>query len=243
MDMETIVSLQNAKVKKWTSLHNKKDRDKFGLFLVEGDHLLQEALTEKVVETILTDSPENYPYDNVIEVPSTILKKLSENVSTVHVIAVCRKLEKPILRNERLLILDGIQDPGNLGTLIRTAISFQFDGIYCSKNTCDLYNEKVIRSTQGALFHIPIIRTDLQLLVQDLKKKKVKVVATTLEHSKTIDEIPATDKMAFIMGNEGQGVTKELQKVSDERLRIDMHGFESLNVAVAGGIIMHAYRK
>lgn len=241
--MEKIESLQNAKVKKWCSLHNKKDRDKLGLFLIEGEHLIQEALSQDCVETILTDEADKYSYDKMIEVTPAIIKKLSDNISSVHLIAVCKKIHSNIEKKERLLILDGVQDPGNLGTLIRTAVSFQFDGIYCSKDTCDLYNEKVIRSTQGALFHIPVIRTDLLELREQLKEEGVQVIATSLEKSKTIDEIPASSHMAFILGNEGQGVSKELQNSADERLRIDMHGFESLNVAVAGGIVMYEYRK
>lgn len=240
--METICSLQNAKVKMWTSLHKKRDRDKTGLFLIEGEHLIQEALKENIVETIITDSTSPFDFKNTVVVTSQIMHKISENVSAVHLIAVCHKFEKDVQKRNRILILDGVQDPGNVGTLIRTAVSFSFDVVYMSEDACDLYNDKTIRSTQGALFHIPVIRGNLVDLVQQLQSDGICVVATSLEESMTMSEIGEKESMAFILGNEGQGVSKILQNQADYRLRIEMHGFESLNVAVAGGIVMYQYR-
>lgn len=240
--MEKIQSLQNAKVKKWTALHQKKKRDETGLFLVEGEHLIGEALQAHCVEEIITDTVCPFDFDHITEVSSAIMKKISENISEEHLIAVCHKIEQMVDQPKRILILDGVQDPGNFGTLVRTAISFSFDAVYCSQDSCDLYNQKTVRSTQGALFHIPVIRLNLNDLILSLQKDGFQVIATSLEQSHTIDEIPATNKMAFILGNEGQGVHQELQTIANDCLRIDMHGFESLNVAVAGGIIMYQYR-
>lgn len=240
--METITSLQNQKIKLWTSLHKKKERDKTNLFLIEGEHLIQEALKADIVETILTDTQSPFDFKNTIFVTQQIMHKLSENVSDVHLIAVCHKLDLQPQRMQRVILLDGVQDPGNLGTLIRTALSFSFDAVYVSKDTCDLYNDKVIRSTQGALFHMPVIQENCLDTLYALQKKGFTVVATSLEKSKTMSEIPQTDKMAFVFGNEGKGVSKEVQEKADTRLRIEMHGFESLNVAVAGGIVMYQYR-
>lgn len=240
--MEEITSLQNKKIREWTSLHHKKDRDRTGLFLVEGEHLIQEALKAAAVEIIVTDEISPFPFHNVVHVTPQIMKKLSQNVSAVHLIAVCHQTERKPENMKRVVLLDGVQDPGNLGTLIRTAVSFSFDSVYLSENTCDVYNDKAIRSTQGALFHIPVIRGDLSEILMDLKKDGFLTVATSLKESKTFDEIPVQEKMAFVFGNEGQGVTEDIQKQADERLRIEMHGFESLNVAVAGGIVMYHYR-
>lgn len=241
--MEEIASLQNARIKQWTALHEKKARDESGLFLVEGDHLIPEALSANAVKTIITDDEDLYHFEHSVHVTPQVMKKLSRNVSAVHHIAVCRQMTWNVETLERVLILDDVQDPGNLGTLIRTAASFSFDAVYLSEACCDLYNEKTIRSTQGALFHIPVVRTELVDLVHSLQKQGVQVIATTLEDSKKMQEIPAVNHMAFILGNEGQGVHQKLQTLADERLRIEMHGFESLNVAVAGGIVMYHYRK
>lgn len=240
--METITSLQNSKVKKWTALHKKKERDLTGLFLIEGEHLIQEALKEGIVETIITDTSSPFDFEHTVLVTDSIMKKLSENVSQVHLIAVCHKLDQQVKDMKRVILLDGVQDPGNLGTLIRTAVSFSFDCVYVSEETVDLYNDKTIRSTQGALFHIPVIRCNLNDVVKELQHNHFMIVATSLEQSKTISEIKPVSRMGFIFGNEGQGVSKQLQEAANKRLRIEMHGFESLNVAVAGGIVMYEYR-
>lgn len=240
--MQEITSLQNKKIKEWTSLHHKKDRDRTGLFLVEGEHLIEEALKADAVETIVTDTQCPFEFREVFHVTPQIMKKLSENVSAVHLIAVCHQKSKKPARMKRVILLDGVQDPGNLGTLIRTALSFSFDCVYLSEDTCDVYNDKAIRSTQGALFHMPVMRGNLSEIMNDLKKDGFLTIATSLKESKTFAQIPSQEKMAFVFGNEGQGVTEIIQKQADERLRIEMHGFESLNVAVAGGIVMYHYR-
>ena len=241
--MEKITSAQNSRIKAYARLHTKKERDHTGLFLIEGEHLLAEARKENIVETILSDTPEAFSFPVDLAVTPEIMKKLSSNVSSVHVIAVCRKKTMKIENPHRLLLLDDIQDPGNFGTLIRTAVSFGFDGVICSPDTADLYNDKTIRSTQGAMFHMPVLYTDLSACVEKLQQEGFTVVATALRHAKNMQEIAPREKMAFIMGNEGNGVSAALQEKADERLFIEMHGFESLNVAVAGGIVMYRYHQ
>lgn len=241
--MEKITSLQNQKVKEWCSYHIKKKRDESKKFLIEGEHLITEALKENIVETILYEGECPFPFDNKIEVTKEILKKISDNPSGAKYIAICKQEEKEITNFDRILILDGIQDPGNLGTLIRTAVSFSFDGIYCSLDTCDLYNEKTIRSTQGALFEIPIVRKDLDTVLYELHEKNVFIIATALRNAMSMNEVKPKEKMAFILGNEGQGVSNNSILNSDICMKIPMHGFESLNVAVAGGIVMYEYQK
>ncbi len=241
--MEKITSLQNKKVKEWCLLHKKKYRDETHTFLIEGEHLIEEALKEGIVETILYADACPFEFSNTIEVTDGILEKISQNPSGASYIAICHTLENEPKENHRILILDGIQDPGNLGTLIRTAVSFSFDAIYCSKETVDLYNEKVIRSTQGAFFHIPVIYDDLNKVIPSLKEKGVRIISTALENAVGMEEVSESLSMAFILGNEGQGVSKASIEASDICMKIEMNGFESLNVGVAGGIIMYKYRK
>ncbi len=240
--MEKITSLQNAKVKGWTALHQKKERDRTGRFLIEGEHLIQEALKAGAVETVITDTVSPFAFDHTVSVTPQIMHKISANVSDVHLIAVCVKKETVPSGLKRTVLLDNVQDPGNLGTIIRTAVSFGFDAVYCSPDTCDLYNEKAVRSTQGALFHIPVMRADLADVCRELQKEGCRVIATSLQESRTMGEIPSEEKMAFIFGNEGQGVRQGLIDQADTCLRIEMEGFESLNVAVAAGIVMYHYR-
>ena len=240
--MEKILSLQNAKVKKLCRLHKKKDRDESGLFLVEGDHLIEEADKAGCLQYVISDEEDKCGKNGLYVTPE-IMKKISCNVSEVHRIGLCRKLKNQCKVMKRVLILDGVQDPGNLGTLVRTAVSFSFDAVYCSKDTVDLYNEKTVRSTQGAMFHIPVIYGDLTNAVQMLKTDGFRIIATSLHDAHGMSDVQSCDKMAFIFGNEGQGVSKAMLKESDERLFIEMNGFESLNVAVAGGIVMYAFRQ
>ena len=150
--MEKITSAQNSRIKAYAKLHTRKEREHTGLFLIEGEHLLEEAEKENMVETVLTDTPDQYQLKNMIEVTPEIMKKLSSNVSAIHLIGVCHKKQMKIEAPHRLLLLDDIQDPGNFGTLIRTAVSFGFDGVVCSRDTVDLYNEKTIRSTQNKYY-------------------------------------------------------------------------------------------
>lgn len=241
--MMKIESIQNARIKKWASLKNKKYRDQTGKFLVEGEHLIQEALSAGIVETIIYDEDMPFSFHETIQVTRDIMNKLSSNVSDVHLIAVCNQMKMIRKEMQRILILDGIQDPGNFGTLIRTAVSFSFDGIFCSKQCCDLYNEKTIRSTQGAMFHIHIERVDVIELIEILKEQGFLVVSTALQDSVALQMVPVREKMAFVLGNEGQGVSDEVRNRSDYRARIEMDGFESLNVAVAGGIVMYTFKK
>ncbi len=240
-----IQSVQNERVKQWTKLHSKKGREAMQQFLIEGEHLIQEALKDESVELILVEEGNRNPFDGVdcIECSASVMKKLSQNISGCKLMAVCLMKKKTIKKRNRLILLDNIQDPGNMGTMIRTAHAFGFDGVYCSKDCVDLYNEKTIRSTQGALFLIPVIRRDLNFLVEELKKEEVCVIGTALNHATPLSSCDKLLKMAFIFGNEGQGVSKELLEKTDKNIKIEMQGFDSLNVAVAAGICMHSFRK
>lgn len=237
--MERIDSTSNSRIKEWAKLNQKKERDRTGRFLAEGEHLIEEALRAGIAEVILSDHPERYRFANVIQVPPAVAHKLCASRSGASSVAVCRITERKPEKLERILILDDVQDPGNLGTLIRTAQSFGFDLVAASEGTCDFYNEKVIRSTQGALFQMPVIRRPLRSYVENLQKEGVRVIATTLEDSAPLHALKADGPTAVILGNEGNGVSKELQNLADARVRIEMNGFESLNVAVAGGIMMY----
>ena len=237
--MERIESSANGRIKEWAKLLQKKERDRTGKFLAEGDHLIQEALDAGLVEVLISDHAQDYALEPKILAPSHVVAKLSASVSGAHSVAVCRQAQLTPKKPDRILMLDGIQDPGNLGTLIRTAVSFGYDLIVCSKQTADLYNDKVIRSTQGSLLHIPVLRTDLASCVKELKKQGITVIATTLEKAVPLKQMERPERFAVILGNEGSGVAHELQDLADIRVRIEMDGFESLNVAVAGGIMMY----
>ena len=236
-----ITSLQNEQVKKWMRLHQKKERDKARLFLVEEEHLLQEAHQAKCLQTLIVreDVEPLFEDVNVVYVTEAVMNKLSLNVSSVKMMGICTMPEHDAVDVSRIVMLDGVQDPGNVGTIIRTALSFGFEQVICSNDCADLFNEKTIRSSQGAIFHIPYVRGDLKDIIIQLKKEGFMVVGTDLSNSVPLKELKQQGKMVIVLGNEGQGMRKDVSSLCDINVKIEMKTFDSLNVAIAGGILMY----
>lgn len=239
-----ITSLTNAKVKQWAKYKEKKHRDADKKFLIEGEHLLQEAHQAGLIECILVEKGKDAPYAQypVYVVTKEILKKLTDSVSGNWIMAVCTYPTPKESLSDKIVMLDGVQDPGNVGTILRTALSFSYQTIILSKNAVDVYNEKVIRSTQGALFHMNIIRAELLPTIQDLKNEGYRIFATSLHDAKPLSDVVPIKRHVLIMGNEGKGVSEEVLHQSDENVYIEMDTFESLNVAVAAGICMYTFK-
>ena len=240
-----ITSLTNAKVKQWSKYKEKKHRDKDHKFLIEGEHLIEEAQKANLIECILIEQgKENmFPAYETYEVTRDILKKLSDSVSGTYIMAVCHMPNiSSIDFGNKVIVLDDVQDPGNVGTIIRTAFSFGYTSIVLSNHSVDVFNEKVIRSTQGALFHMPIIRGDIMELLQELKQQGITLYATSLHEATPLQQTPKKTPCALIFGNEGNGVSKDVIDYSDHKVFIEMDTFESLNVAVAAGICMYEFK-
>lgn len=233
-----IESLNNNKVKNWAKLKEKKYRDESGLFLVEGDHLLNSAmLNNSVVEVISNDEQTEIPGIPFYLVTDSIMKKLSSQVSSTKVIGVCKKqIEKEITGN--VCLLDNIQDPGNLGTIIRSAVAFHINTLILSNDTVDLYNDKVIRASEGMLFDLNIIRKDLKEALPELKNKGYQIYGTDVVNGVNLQEITFSNKTAIIIGNEGNGMNKNLEEWCDEMIHINI-SCESLNAGVAASIIFY----
>ncbi len=236
-----ITSTQNEKVKKWSKLMNKKYIYEYNEVLVEGEHLVEEALKSgKVKYVIITEKYKDKGFlVDTFFVNDIVSQKISSTKNPQGIFAVTSLIYGEIKSYNRLLLLDNVSDPGNLGTLVRTALGFNFDGIFLSENTVDIHNEKVIRATQGAIFNIPIMRGNLKEYITKLKSKSVKILGTSLENSTMLNEVKLNEKIALTLGNEGQGVRKEILTEVDEIIKIPIENIESLNVAVAGGIIMY----
>ena len=237
-------SLENSKIKELSKLKDKKMRDNSNLFLVEGEHLVNEAFNHGYLKTLIKLIGYNYDLKvETLEVNEKILKNLSSLKNTPSLMGVCEKKHDQI-KGDHLLILDEIQDPGNLGTIIRSAVAFNIDTIILSKNTVDLYNEKVLRATQGLIFSINIVRADLPEEIIALKKQNFKIYATKVNGGKTLKNIEKPAKLAIIMGNEGNGVSNSLLELCDDYLYIPMNSkCESLNVGVATSIILYELDK
>lgn len=228
-----ITSLTNEKIKQFAKLNEKKYRDETGLFLVEGEHLVNDARQFGfLIETLSTES------EGTI-VSSDVMKKISKLDCPPRIIGVCKKSNKSEL-TDRILILDAVQDPGNMGTLIRSAVGFGFNTLVLGPGCVDPYSPKVIRSTQGAIFRINLIYDDILSFINKLGDYDV--YGTSLINGIPLGKIKSTEKMAIILGNEGHGINKEiLNKTSN--IFIEISNLESLNVSIAGSIIMYELRK
>jgi TrmH family RNA methyltransferase len=252
--MKYIESESNASLKQWKKLHTRKEREKTGTFLLEGPHLIEEAISSgaKLQHVIIE---ENFEIKDewlkekftLWTVPAKLMKQLSETEKPQGIVAVCEmvnELEAPIQQNGRYLLIDGVQDPGNLGTIVRTADSAGLDGVFLGEGTADLYNGKTVRSTQGSLFHLPVIKADLNEVITACREEKVPVLSTSLQNAVDMREAPDMNGFALIVGNEGQGVQQSLQDESDMNVKIPIFGqAESLNVSVATGILLYELQR
>lgn len=231
-------STSNEKIKNIKKLQNKKYRDQKNLFIVEGEHLVKEAFSLSRLELLIVE--ENYDID--IDIPKMIvndkvMKYLSELETPTPYLGVVKKNNNNFI-GKRIIALDGVQDPGNLGTIIRSSVAFNFDTILLSKDCVDTYNSKVLRATQGMILKVNIIRCDLCEIL--CKLDNYKIYGTSVVNGKNIKDVKEKNNVVVVMGNEGTGVTKEVQELCNDFIYIPMNkNCESLNVAVASSIIMH----
>ena len=235
-----ITSLNNPTIKEISKLKNKKYRDLTNTYLVEGDHLVEEAYKNNLLIKIilLEDTICNYDIEKIY-VTKEVMKKLTELHTPNKIIGIVKK-NTPLPIGNKILILDNIQDPGNLGTIIRSSVAFDIDTIVLSPNTVDIYNPKVIRSTQGMIFYTNIITLELKEFINEIKTKNYTIFGTNVRNGKNIKEITLPEKFALVLGNEGQGVSKEIESLCDDNIYIKMSSkCESLNVSVATSILLY----
>ncbi len=232
-------SLNNSKIKEIRKLKEKKYRDRENLFLIEGEHLIKEAIKNNALMEIFV--LEGHKYDFKVQtnyVSIEVMKSLSDLPSVPKIIGVCRKQKGEISGN--VVILDDIQDPGNLGTIIRSSVAFNIKTIILSEKCADIYSPKVLRSAQGMIFNINIIKANIPEIISFLKEKGYIIYGTKVNGGKEVKLLEKNKKFAIIMGNEGNGVNEENLKLCDEYLYIPMNkACESLNVAVATSIILY----
>lgn len=236
--MQQITSKDNEQIKHIRRLKEKKYREESNEFIIEGIKLIKEAIIEKQkIKTIVIcdgcDKDSNFDskilYEiakmNCIVVPEKIFKTLTEVTNPQGILAVIEKQNKENkidYKADIILILDNIQDPGNLGTILRTADSINLKQIIISKGTVDSYSSKVIRSTMGAIFRINIIDVEsLEETIKEIKKHKFKIVVSSLQTENTIYDINYYKKV-IIIGNEANGVEQQIQEIADEKIKIPM---------------------
>lgn len=253
-----ITSKDNEQIKHIRKLKEKKYRDEFGEYVIEGVKLIKEAIAEKAnIKTIVAcyDCVKNEQIDpkvmyeiakyNLLYAEEKVFKSISDVQTHQGLLAVMSKEkeeEKIDYKEDIIVVLDDIQDPGNLGTILRTIDSAGLKQIILSKGSGDPYNPKVVRSTMGAILRVNVIESqNLVDTLKKLKKHKYEIVATSLDTNKSIYDIDYKKK-ALVIGNEANGVSKEVLDIADEKVIIPMLGkTESLNAAVATGIITYEY--
>lgn len=231
-----LTSTSNEKVKYFKKLQLKKFRDSEKLFLIEDEHLVNEALKNNIVECIITTTNNEYDVPTYY-VNDKIMNYLSSQVSSAKIIAVCHTLEERDV-NGNIIILDNLQDPGNLGTIIRSAVAFNFDTVVLGDTCVDLYNPKVIRASEGMIFNINIKRCNLSNFIEEIKNEYT-LVTTDVNDGVDIKDIEYK-KIAIVIGNEGNGVSKEIANKCDNKVYIKMNkNCESLNAGVCASILMY----
>ena len=251
----TITSKDNEQIKHIKKLKETKYREHYNDFVIEGIKMIEEAISEnvKIKSIIICDDcksqgaiPNELMYEiaklNCIYVAEKVFNTITDVINPQGIMAIVEKpkLEEINYSESNFLLLDNIQDPGNLGTILRTADSLDMKQIIVSKGTADAYNLKVVRSTMGAIFRVKIIEVQsLNKIVKEMKKHKIKVYATDLQTDKSIYDVDY-EKSAIVIGNEANGVSKEVLEEASQRIKIPMLGkTESLNAAVATSIILY----
>ncbi len=230
-------ALSKNKIKWIRSLRLKKNRDAEGLFIVEGTKMVQEILATQLslVECLVTtDKTTDFNVATFLTDTAT-MKSISSLTTPSSLLVVVRKPEIENGNSGWILALDGIQDPGNMGTIVRTADWFGVTEIVCSQNTVDCYNPKVVQSTMGSLFRVSVRYENLE----DFFEKDSRPIYGALLEGENMHSIEPPDNGILLMGNEGKGISKELIKKITHPIHIPgKGGAESLNVAVATGILL-----
>ena len=241
--METITSVNNEQIKYIYSLLNKKNRIKNKEYIIEGYHLVEMAYQANLLKIILsTDKNELNKYSNIktLLVNDNIIKKLSTTITPQNIIGVATIRDNQFIEANRYIIIDNLQDPGNLGTIIRTAISLGVKDILISKDSVDCYNEKVIRATQGAIFKANIYIDDLNYIYELLKLRNIPIITTDLKAQTDLKNLQRFDKFGLVVGSEARGISDISKKYADVSVVIPLkNDMESLNASIALSIVLY----
>ncbi len=234
---EFITSKDNKKVKDALSYADGKG----DFFLVEGFHMVDMAIENNAAVRIF--SLEEHPHGNVefYLTNETVIKKLCSSKNPEGIVALCKKKANDEKLSDVVIYLDHLQDPGNVGTILRTCLAFGYKDVCLSKGNASAYSPKTLASSQGAIFKLNIVESKKtsEEDIKELKKKGFNILCTDLKSSYPLKELKPKKPYVLVMGNEGQGVSKEVLSLSDQRVRIEMDGIDSLNVGIATGILLY----
>ena len=256
--MQVISSKDNELIKHIKKLKDKKHRDESNEYIIEGVKLIEEAVKEKAkIKKIIVcedttrtyEIPTHIMYEiakyECVYVTNKVFASITQVTNPQGIMAIIEKGDTNVqidYTQDIIVALDDVQDPGNLGTILRTVDSIGLNQIIVSKGTADAFNSKVVRSTMGAIFRVKIIEVEnLPQAIKEMRKHHFKLMVTSLQTENSIYDIKFNKKI-IVIGNEANGVSKEIQEMADEKAKIPMLGkTESLNASVAAGVVMYEY--
>lgn len=246
-----IESKDNKIYKELKKLKNKRYRLTYNRYLIEGLRFVEEAVKSevKIIRLIMTEEFYNKHAEDLdiftgismVLLKDSLFNELSDTEKPQGIIAEVEMMDlKPEIKDGIFILVDRIQDPGNLGTIIRTAEAVGALGIICTKGTVDYLNEKVLRSTMGAVFRMPIILEEEDMtFIKTLKENGFKLLGTTLQTNNSVYDCDLSGRIVICIGNEGNGISSEVLDLCDMRAKIPMPGkAESLNAAIAASVII-----
>lgn len=237
-----IDSATNKKVVEAAKLKQNKYRTESNQFLVEGFHLLEMAIKNDSVTCIFTEKELDID-EKYIQylVPRSIIEKISSLKEPQSVLTICNMVENKYKTSSKLVYLDGIQDPGNLGTILRTCLAFGITNVALSEDCVSIYNSKTVSASQGAIFEVNTCIQKREYLTE-LKKEGFQIIATSLEEKSVFlhEFKPTSEKMVIIFGNEGNGISEYVKKIASDFVKIKISNIDSLNVSIAAGIVLNS---
>ena len=239
-----ITSVDNKKIKDIVKLKQKKYRDSENKFIIETENLIKEAYIEGALEEVYILENEKLSFDidcPIYYVSESVMNKIKD-IKTSKYLGICTKKDSKEYIGKRYLMLDKVSDPGNLGTIIRSAVAFNIDTLILSEDSCDAYNDKTIRATEGALFRLNIIREPLEESLNNLEKLNINIYGTDVIKGDSVNTVNK-ENFCIIMGNEGSGISDKVKKRINNYIHLDTNNVESLNVAVATSIILYELNK
>lgn len=237
-----IDSVNNEKVKYFKRLRDKKYILEEKKYIVESEHLVEEAYKSGLLLEVIT-SKSNVNYDiKTTLVSEKVLKSISLLPSVPNIMGVVKYKEDNEIIGKKIVLLDNVQDPGNVGTIIRSALAFNVDTVILSNDSVNLFNDKMIRSSEGTIFKMNVIKMDLRSAIEKIHSLGIKVYYADMNGTIDLDNAKIND-YALVLGSEGKGISDYIKELSDESINIPMNNLcESLNVSVTGGIIMYKFR-
>lgn len=248
--MKTLItSTQNEQIKRIKQLHKRKGRTQTGMFIIEGLHLIEEAhLSKWGIHTVVlredVEAPVYLEEKNIVHVSEQVFASIAQTNSPQGILAVVAMKEDKLTPSSLTLIIDAVQDPGNIGTMIRSADAAGFTSVIVGFGSADVYNDKVIRATQGSIFHVDVIQMKIADALEILEENDTFIVATSLEGAVDYTEMTVKENMALIVGNEGAGVAQEFIEAANQIVKIPIYGqAESLNVSIAASILMYDMKR